>query len=327
MPSEADVQALVAPLRRDVVSGASVVARMGADVFRRAAARLPAASVEELRWALGEVGLAVLEAQPAMASLVFLVREVLDAVESAGDVEEGRHAAARAADAFRSSLEERSRRVASHLADHLAGTRRVLTLSSSRTVREGLLELRRRSLTTAAGPGRTSAAPTTAVSPPEVVCLESRPMQEGRILARTLAREGLAVLHAVDAAGPSLLADADAVLLGADSIGDAGVVNKIGSLALALAGRHAGIPVMVAADDSKVLPPGFPQLLDDDRPADEVWRAPPGVRVWNRYFEAVALELVDVVVTESGPMGAAAFEEARAAIPVPAGLLALKKPR
>ena len=92
--------------------------------------------------------------------------------------------------------------------------------------------------------------------------------------------------------------DCDLVLLGADSIGDAGVVNKIGSASLAEPAHRMGKPVYVISDETKILPPGFPQHIRDDRPADEVWRAPAGVRVWNRYFETIPMDWVTAVVTE-----------------------------
>ena len=296
--AEARLQALVAPLRSDVVSGAATVAKTAAEVMRRAAVRLPAGSVEELRRGLGEAGRKVLDAQPAMAPLVLLVRSVLAAAEGADRLEAGRHAAAGAAEDFRAGLEQRSRRVAEQAAAVLEGRRTIATISQSSTVRAALLlgdEARSRT----------------------VVCFESRPMREGRELATSLAAEGVQVVFAVDAAAASLVPSCDVVLMGADSIGDGGVVNKIGSAALAQAAARHGVPVYVLADESKLLPQGFPQRVDDDRPGEEVWTAQPRVRVWNRYFEIVPLEDVRGVVTEEGVLDAAGLERARARIELP----------
>jgi translation initiation factor 2B subunit (eIF-2B alpha/beta/delta family) len=301
MDSEQRLQALVAPLRSDVLSGAATVAKTAAEVMRRAAIRLPVASIEELRWGLAQAGRKVLEAQPVMAPLVLLVRSVLAAAETADGVEAGRHAAASAAEAFRAGLETRSRAVAERAAEVLAGCRTVATFSSSSTVRAALLlgdEAR----------GRT------------VVCFESRPMQEGRDLASALAEAGVQVTFAVDAAAHSLAPACDVVVIGCDSIGDRGVVNKIGSAALAQAAGRAGVPVYVLADESKLLPRGFPQRVDDDRPGEEVWTMQPGVRVWNRYFEVVPLENVSGVVTEAGVLDAAALERVRAGVEFPDAL-------
>lgn len=290
--------ALVAPLRADVVSGAAMVARKAAQVVRRATHRIPAESPGELQEGLGELGRAILDAQPAMAPLLHLVRAVLDAARDASDVESGRRAAVRAAEEFARGQEKRRDDVARQTARALSRAERVLTLSSSSTVRTALLlAARERDLT--------------------VVCLEGRPGKEGAMMAERLAQGGARAILAVDAAAASLAALCDAAVLGADSVGDAGVVNKIGSLAVADAARRAGIPLHVLADETKVLPHGFPQPLDDDRPAEEVARAAPGVRVWNRYFECVPLPEVTDLVTDAGARSPGEVEELRRGLSVP----------
>lgn len=299
--SEERLQALVAPLRSDVVSGAATVAKTAAEVMRRAAIRLPAGSIEELRWGLGEAGRKVLDAQPVMAPLVLLVRSVLAAAEGAEGLEDGRHAAASAAEEFRTGLERRSSAVAEQAAEVLRGRKTVATTSSSSTVRAALLlgdDARSRT----------------------VVCFESRPMREGRALASALAEAGVQVVFAVDAAAHSLVPSCEVVLMGTDSIGDRGVVNKIGSAALAQAAARHGVPVHVLADESKILPRGFPQTVEDDRPGEEVWTPRPRMRVWNRYFEVVPMEDVTGVVTETGVLDAAGLERVRERVEFPEAL-------
>ena len=57
-------------------------------------------------------------------------------------------------------------------------------------------------------------------------------------------------------------------------------------------------------------------------PPEEVWRAPAGVRVWNRYFELFELERVTVVVTESAALTPLEIEKLRKGIVLPPGLRA-----
>lgn len=123
----------------------------------------------------------------------------------------------------------------------------VLTLSSSSTVLQTLLHVRN------ARRGR-------------VVVLESRPAAEGRDMAQALAEAGVPVRFAVDAAVATLVPTCAAVLLGADSIGDRGVVNKVGSLAAAVSAERPRVPVLVVADSSEIIPPGFPQHLTGGAP-------------------------------------------------------------
>jgi translation initiation factor 2B subunit (eIF-2B alpha/beta/delta family) len=293
-----NLDALVAPLRADVISGAAAVSRTAAEVVRRVAVRAEADDVPGLRKVIGELGVRLLEAQPAMAPLVSLVTLVLAALDDIEDLADARREAARAAESFRGSVDERTRRVGRRAARELPTEGAVMTFSSSSTVRAALLDGERRGAL-------------------RVICLESRPVAEGQAVARTLAAAGMPVTFAVDAAAERLLPDCSALLLGADSIGDVGIVNKIGSAQIARSARAQGVPVWVLADHTKLLPPSFPQPLDDDRPSDEVWQAPSGVRVWNRYFERVPEELVHRVVTEDGSHSPDALHAARRALPVP----------
>ena len=269
-----NLDALVAPLRADVVSGAAVVTRTAAEVVRRVAVRGEAADVPALRRLLGDLAVRILDAQPSMASLVSLLAGAFASLDDVEDLEEARRRAAAAMESFRAEMDEEARRAGGHAARLLSPGDRVLTLSDSSTVRRALLQ--------AAESG-----------PLNVVCLEGRPLNEGRALARALAAGGARVTCAVDAAAESLVDGARAVLLGADSVGDRGVVNKIGSAGLIRAARAREIPVWILTDASKLLPHGFPQPVDDDRPSDEVWpageagRRASGIRVWNRYFEVI----------------------------------------
>lgn len=303
MDFDSRLDALVMPLRADVVSGAAVVARLGADVMRRAAERLEAEHVEDFRTSLATVGVRMLEAQPAMAPLVYLVRDILQALADVDDLDSARLTAGTAAGQFRESLEAKGELVASRAASLLPAEGDILTLSSSSTVRSTLLHRAHE-------------------RKGQVVVLESRPMQEGQLLASALAKESVPVLFAVDAAVATLVRDCALVLLGADSVGDVGVVNKLGSLPAAHAAHRAGVPVVVVTDETKILPPGFPQNVTDDRPSEEVWRGSGGVTVWNRYFEAVPLDLVTAVVTETGTLAPDELARHRSRISVPEELKA-----
>ena len=84
-----------------------------------------------------------------------------------------------------------------------------------------------------------------------------------------------------------------------------GVVNKIGSFALALAAREHSVPVYALADRRKFLPAATPALKILEMPPEEVWDAPPkSVTPRNVYFEVVPLELVRGVVVEDEVLGA-----------------------
>ncbi|MFO8175213.1 MAG: translation initiation factor eIF-2B [Gemmatimonadota bacterium] len=298
-----EIDALVAPLRADVVSGASVIGRTAADVVRRAVHRSAAQDTDQLREMLANLCIRILEAQPAMAPLVTMTSNVLEAADPDLELAESRTRVLDALSSFKEGLDLSARRVADRAGALLSRNASVLTLSFSSTVASALTRF---------GPERHV----------HVICLEARPISEGQRLARELARAGLEVTFAVDAAAGTLAREADLVFLGADSLGDRGVVNKVGSLPLALAAREAGVPIYVLLGGTKLLPPGFPQTIADDRPEDEVWKGRQGIRIWNRYFEVIPLDLITEIVTEEGSLDPTEIQNLRSRIPVPSELRA-----
>jgi len=287
-------------VRADTRGGAAEVARACGDALRQLLARSDAPSAEGVRGELARLGEALVTAQPAMAPVRGLVAAVVRATGAArgSDCLSGGDAARAAAGAALATYLRRLRsgpaEAAARAGALVPAGARVLTLSRSSTV---LAALR------AAGPGGAL----------QVVCLESRPGLEGRRLAQELAAAAIRATVAPDAAVAALLPGCALALVGADAIGDAGVVNKIGTHVLALAARAAGVPCYLVADSTKLLPTGVTLPLDDDRPPEEVWpEAPAGVRAWNRYFEATPLALFAGIVLEDGMYASEDVERLRA---------------
>lgn len=147
-----------------------------------------------------------------------------------------------------------------------------------------------------------------------VFCGEGRPNLEGRRLARELAEAGVSVRFGVDAAVFGWIAEADLVLIGGDAISRRGLVNKIGSAALAGCVRASSNPerakIYALADSEKIVPTALAsrvRILSRD-PA-EVWDLARGpIEVTNRYFEMTPLAGLDGIVTESGLQDEAAVE-------------------
>ncbi len=134
---------------------------------------------------------------------------------------------------------------------------------------------------------------------------ESRPGHEGREFAATIAAAGIPSWLVVDAALPMLLTGASIVWIGADAVTDRGVINKVGSFALALAAREHSVPVYALAMRRKFLPASTAALKIVEMSPDDVWPdAPPGVRPRNVCFEQVPLELFRGIVVEDSVLGA-----------------------
>ncbi|OHV75234.1 S-methyl-5-thioribose-1-phosphate isomerase [Pseudofrankia sp. BMG5.36] len=143
---------------------------------------------------------------------------------------------------------------------------------------------------------------------------ETRPLLQGsRLTAWELAQAGIDYRVQVDgaAAGTIVGGLVDVAIVGADRIAVNGdVANKVGTLGVALACAHAGIPFVVAASASTVdedLPSGA-GIPIEQRGDDEVlaWAArrvaPPGARAHNPAFDVTPATLVSALVTEHGPV-------------------------
>ena len=144
----------------------------------------------------------------------------------------------------------------------------------------------------------------------EVFPVETRPLLQGaRLTAWELVRMGAPFRLLVDGAAASVLARgfADIVFIGADRITANGdTANKVGSFSLALAARHAGIPLIVVAPETTVdlATPDGAGIEIEERGADEVTSfrgvrtAPAGTRTLNPAFDVTPASLITAIVTD-----------------------------
>jgi len=154
----------------------------------------------------------------------------------------------------------------------------------------------------------------------EVYNTETRPMFQGRITAKELARVGIKVTHFVDNGGRLALKEADIMLIGADAITSEGkIINKIGSEMFSEIADKYDVPVYVCSDSWKFDPNsifGYEEEIEK-RSGEEVWvGAPYGVVIDNRAFEKVDPDLISGIISELGVYKPEIFiEEVKRAYP------------
>lgn len=154
---------------------------------------------------------------------------------------------------------------------------------------------------------------------PHVICLETRPLYQGRLSARELAAAGVDVSLAVDSAAGSLLDKTDLVLVGADAMTAQGdLVNKIGTFSLAQLARLHGVRFLCAAELYKYDPLtrfGGAEVIEQRAPG-EVWgsgyyrqekrgknkalRIPQHLKILNPAFDRTPAKYISSYVTEVG---------------------------
>jgi translation initiation factor 2B subunit (eIF-2B alpha/beta/delta family) len=132
----------------------------------------------------------------------------------------------------------------------------------------------------------------------EIIVSESRPQNEGAIMGEMLSNNGIKTTLITEAMLGSAAKEADIGIIGADKIlRDNSVINKTGSLTLAIALRFYSKPLLVLADKTKKSDEiSFtPELY----PPEEIIKNKKSMmQVTNYYFERVDATLITNILTD-----------------------------
>jgi translation initiation factor 2B subunit (eIF-2B alpha/beta/delta family) len=256
----------VKELQDDRSHGASWMARRAVETLAELA-ELEVASCDDLLERLRHAGRQLAACRPGVGAVAGAVGRVLAAAghESHLELDSLRRVIQEEAQALDDARRRAAASITIQLRERLDDAT-VLTHSASATVREAFQH----------------------EEPAKVICTVSEPVGEGRAFADEMREAGLDVELVEDADAPSRVADADVLLLGADTVfRDGTICNKVGTIPLAKAAVDAGIPVVVAAEIIKLAPvPGT--------------QAPELAEIERSLFELVPPELITEVVTEEG---------------------------
>lgn len=131
-----------------------------------------------------------------------------------------------------------------------------------------------------------------------VTVAESRPMLEGRILAKKILRLGIKVRYVMDCQIASEISKCDILLLGADMfLNNKDAVNKIGSKNAAIIAAYYSKPVYIVASENKFSKKK--KFIEEPKNSDEIWRfKEKNLTVENFYFEVVPRKLINKIITE-----------------------------
>lgn len=137
----------------------------------------------------------------------------------------------------------------------------------------------------------------------KVLNTETRPLFQGRKTSVDLVRLGIENYHFVDSAMRQAIKHADLVLLGADSITEKRILNKIGSELVCETAQRFNKPVYICSSSWKF----DPQSLHEQetpiefRDENEVWKGhPKAVHIVNPAFEKINPDLIKGVICEFG---------------------------
>lgn len=137
-----------------------------------------------------------------------------------------------------------------------------------------------------------------------VMHTETRPRYQGHITARELVKAGIPTTMVVDSAVSTYIKKADMAIVGADVItAESSLINKVGTLYMALASKRVNIPFFSAAVLTKFDPEtifGKPEEIEMRNP-NEVWKTPPKkLKILNPAFDITPRNLINAYITEAG---------------------------
>ncbi|MBU3925298.1 MAG: hypothetical protein V1732_04425 [Patescibacteria group bacterium] len=148
-------------------------------------------------------------------------------------------------------------------------------------------------------------------APLKVYNSETRPLYQGRIMAKALSKAGIKTTMMIDNVAPFVISkndpdkiNIDLVIIGADVVGlDGSVLNKIGSYSLASVAKETGIPFYSAASLLKARKDidSYRKIKIERRDPKEVWaELNKNVKVLNYAFDTVPPEYISGLITEFG---------------------------
>lgn len=136
----------------------------------------------------------------------------------------------------------------------------------------------------------------------KAIITESRPLCEGRLLATRLSEWGVPTTYITEAQIGIFVSQADAVIVGADSLlPDGSVINKAGTLLLALAAHDQGVPFYVCCESFKRRTEEMDEpVLEAMHPSELDAPSLTHVEIQNIYFDVTPARLISAWFDEQG---------------------------
>ena len=156
----------------------------------------------------------------------------------------------------------------------------------------------------------------------KVIVIDSRPLFEGRNLARALADLGIEVQYSLTHGLSHVIGSATKVFLGAHAMMSNGYLySRIGTALVAMAAKGAKVPVIVCcesvkltervaldsfvhneiAPEDELLIPRISNVVEgESAPSLEKWREVPNLQLLNLMYDLTPAEYIDMVITEYG---------------------------
>jgi translation initiation factor 2B subunit (eIF-2B alpha/beta/delta family) len=297
-------------IENDKTSGASEIMAQAKECLLVLSDEFKSGSKEKYFETIAQMGKRIILAQPEMAPLFNFINEVLlilgERSDLLEDVGEQKTLVKKTSEKYMVQSKNAHKNIQKRVLDLIEGNFTILTHSYSQTVIRSLLY--------AENKGKNI----------KVIAPESRPMFEGRKTAKILTQHDIETTLIADMAAFDFLDGIDLVLTGCDTICRAGIVNKIGTLGLALAASEYKIPFYFLSEKSKLLPSAYltrPKI--EKKYPLEILDDPGHINIHNIYFDLTPHKYYTGIVTEDGMVAPSQVESLLGGLNVSSELIGL----
>ncbi|MBN2602972.1 MAG: translation initiation factor eIF-2B [Candidatus Thermoplasmatota archaeon] len=221
-------------------------------------------------------------AQPSMASIFTFLNSLLFEIDKSHDVLEIKNIVKEYCIRFQHHLENSTLKISQLVQEIVKKDSTIIAHSYSSSVLNSLINAKKQ--------GKNF----------RIICTESRPMNEGIIFARKLGEAGIKVDLVTDAAIFKYLDVANIVIVGGDAIVENGLVNKTGTLGIAIASKYYNVDFYSLCGTEKILPIGYNLKILKRNPVEITSRKLKNVTPINFYFDVTPLNLLTGIITEVG---------------------------
>jgi translation initiation factor 2B subunit (eIF-2B alpha/beta/delta family) len=131
----------------------------------------------------------------------------------------------------------------------------------------------------------------------KIYVTETRPKNQGLLTVNDL-KGVMPVTFIVDSACGHYMKDTDMVILGSDALRPSGIINKIGTLPLAITAKEFGKPVYVVASTLKVDKRKSFEI--EMRDSSEIHKSIKDMKILNPAFDETSYRYISKIITEKG---------------------------
>jgi len=269
-------------IESDNTSGSIELARMAVKTIEILVENISSENPDIFKSLVKETALKLVNAQPSMASIFTFANNLLLQIDKSYDTSKIKNIIERHCKRFANHLNNSSIKISKFTQNMIKNDSKIITHSYSSSVLNSLIFSKKQ--------GKNF----------HVICTESRPINEGVKFAKKLGEAGIKVKLVTDAAIYNYIETSDMVIVGGDAIVEDGLVNKIGTLGLAIAAKHFNVGCYSLCGSEKILPISYNLKIVKKNPSEITTSKIKNVAPINFYFDVTPVELFTGVITELG---------------------------